>query len=150
MKKLTSLIISISLLGGFVLFPKISYPAEHNIGWYGFYAWWKPVFREYYKNYESEEDIFIMGPIYSVKFLDNWTFSALLLIDINNITDASYSVEGTSDYAPGTPYQADIKTTVSRTDLDLSLSYKFDSNLSGFVGIKLLDYTLVSKIRIRK
>ena len=73
MKKISSIIIFVSLLGGFIPQSKMLYSAEHSIGLYGYYAWWEPSFRNIYENYESDKNIMIMGPIYSVTFFNKLT-----------------------------------------------------------------------------
>ncbi len=126
-----SMIIGASVV--FMSIPQKSHAADHTIGIYTFEAWWEPSFRNQYTDFNTKP-VFLAGPIYSVALENGITITGLVLLPLSD-GNTSYNVEGSSS---GTPYNLHFDTSMTRADFDLTVSYKFIQNLSGFLGFKAI------------
>ena len=139
MKRFIYLVI-LTLSTVFLAIPATLSAAQHNIGLYGFYAWWEPSFGKQYDNFKNDP-VLVIGPLYSVTFFDQLSFSVLFCSNLIATSRGTYSISGDSSYS-ATPYKVDLEATVMRTDLDLTVSYRFTKNFGAFIGLKMIEFEI--------
>ena len=106
--------------------------ADFAAGIMTYYAFWEPGFRSQYSDFIIDP-LFLYGPMLQVTFLDRWSLSGLLLTNDPPGTNIQYTLRDTGSAGP---YAVKTKTKVSRTDMDLALTYAAHPRLKLFAGMK--------------
>ena len=132
-KAIISLMIMVST-SGFLFVPQKAQAADWAVGIYTFYGWWQPAYKGYLDDLKIDSSNLYGGPAIGVTFFQNWTLSLAIYYGIED-TSTEYDYQGTGGLS-ATDYTIHMKTEMSRTDFDLSLSYKINQQFKVFLGVK--------------
>lgn len=110
-------------------FPSAAKAADVSVGGYVWYAEWKPFFNKGFSQYNmsySSDPGFLYGPLVSVRFADQWSWSNMFLYGKFD-GDVKWGQSG---------YGGSFSMDPSRFDLDSTLNYTINRYFKVFGGVK--------------
>lgn len=109
--------------------------ADYSVGLYSYFVKWDPSWSSVYKEMEMDP-MLLWGPLFSLTFFEKYSLSMVILQNFTNPSNSSFYISEAGSL--GGDYRADIKTSINRTDLDLTLSYDILPGLKIFIGGKMM------------
>ena len=113
--------------------PSTLQAVDFDVGLYSFYAFWEPSFSGDVKDLELDP-MLMWGPYLSVTFCKKLSVSAVLIQNRTNPSELEYVDVGNGDSGE---WKINCEAPAWRSDLDLSVSYRFTGGLSLIAGYKI-------------